>query len=68
MPQHPVSDSEGLQIRIRISNRFSAEADAGPRTSAFLFFFFGCTGSLLQHRGFLWLQCMGLVALWNVGS
>ena len=66
MPQHPVSDSEVLQIRVCISNRFSGEADAGPRTSAF--FFFGCIGSLLQHVGFLWLQCIGLVALYNVGS
>ena len=67
MPQHPVSDSEVLQIRVCISNRFSGEAHAGPRTSAF-FFFFGCLGSLLQHVGFLWLQCIGLVALCNVGS
>ena len=38
MPQHPVSDSEVLQIRVCISNRFSGEAHAGPRTSAFFFF------------------------------
>ena len=58
MPQHPVSDSEVLQIRVCISNRFSGEADAGPRTSAFFFFWL--------HWVFIAARGLSLVAVHRV--